>query len=966
MPRTWARSPGKVSKYRPGSINWGTVVTAEFPRRFGSYVLLKPLARGGMGELDLAVTGGRGMEKLCVIKRVLPHLLASDNVQRFREEAMVVVRLSHGNLVGVLDAGRLSSPEDGKDSAQFYLAMDFVEGKDLLATWNQCAAKRVAFPVEIAAYIVKELARGLAYAHAYRDLHLVHRDISPANVLLSYSGEVKLTDFGLATSKLKEQQTAPGIIYGKLAYLAPEQARGDALDQRTDLYAAGILLWEMLTGQQLFPVRSDKAHVKLTDEAPVGNPTVEALDRLRNPAIAAPSTLTGRVPPELEEITMKALAADPKDRYQTGEELRSDLGSFLARNAPETDAATLAAFMTTLFKEQIEAERLERDELLIDASSLLSGAYRARPPTTDGTPPRPLHPRTPARRGSDAVAETGKGATLEALEAPADGSHPDDRRVATTIGDRYYLRRLCGEGAMGRVYEAHHIEIGRRVAIKILHSTFRHTPDVVERFRREARAASKIGHPNIVDVTDSGTTPDGAFFFVMEYLDGLDLEQLIRREGALPVERALLIAAQVCRALTAAHSAGIIHRDLKPANVMLVRQRDQEDFVKVLDFGISKQSDLDPAAGTRAVGLTNPDVAVGTPIYMAPEQAAGHPADARTDVYAVGELLFEMLTGKSAFSGADVIVVFNKKANVEPPPLRAMRPDAPAELEAVLVRAMSRRPEDRFPTMTALKDEIMRCLAQFEMPPAMPPVPSPAPAATTASVTARTRWTQPTKRALWMGAGGVVLGVGVASWLVIGRDAPTPHAFNAPLVAPHLPSSRSFPPPLPPSSLPPSSPAAEPSGAAMAPPAMPKVAAATVATRGPAPGAAGELHAPPRVASGNHGKAAGRAPGPAGARPSKAISAPAPLTDTDGATAAELTAKGRAAFARADFPDAIRLGRAAIASGAALEGHLLLGDAFYKMNRFSDALREYDAATRIAPSSAQAQRGHELAARGLR
>ena len=189
-----------------------------FPRRFGSYVLLKPLARGGMGELDLAVVGRPGMEKLCVIKRVLPTLLATENAQRFRDEAMVVVKLSHGNLVGVLDAGRQDD--------QIYLALDFVEGKDLLATWNRCATKRVAFPVEIAAYVIKELARGLAYAHAYGGLQLVHRDVSPANVLLSYSGEIKLTDFGLATSKLKEQFTAPGIIYGKLAYLAPARARG--------------------------------------------------------------------------------------------------------------------------------------------------------------------------------------------------------------------------------------------------------------------------------------------------------------------------------------------------------------------------------------------------------------------------------------------------------------------------------------------------------------------------------------------------------------------------------------------------------------------------------------------------------------------------------------------------------------------------------------------------------------------
>src|ERR1700690_1398951 len=170
---------------------------AGYPRRFGSSLLLKPLARGGMGELDLAVAGERGMEKLCVIKKVLPHLLVGENVQRFRDEVMVMVRLSHGNLVGVLDAGT----EEG----QSYLAMDFVEGKDLLAPWNRCATKGGAFPVEIAAYIVKELARGLAYAHGFRDLNLVHRDISPANVLLSYSGEVRLTDFGLATSKLKGQ-----------------------------------------------------------------------------------------------------------------------------------------------------------------------------------------------------------------------------------------------------------------------------------------------------------------------------------------------------------------------------------------------------------------------------------------------------------------------------------------------------------------------------------------------------------------------------------------------------------------------------------------------------------------------------------------------------------------------------------------------------------------------------------------
>src|SRR5262249_37557347 len=145
-------------------------------------------------------------------------------------------------------------------------------------------------PVDVAVYIVKELARGLAYAHAFGGLKLVHRDVSPANVLLSYTGEVKLTDFGLATSTLKLQRTAPGIIFGKLSYLAPEQARSEALDGRTDIYAAGILLWELLTGQQLFPIKFTSDEQESRRDS-----TAAALERLRNPKVAAPSSVTARV-----------------------------------------------------------------------------------------------------------------------------------------------------------------------------------------------------------------------------------------------------------------------------------------------------------------------------------------------------------------------------------------------------------------------------------------------------------------------------------------------------------------------------------------------------------------------------------------------------------------------------------------------------------------------------------------------
>ena len=260
------------------------------------------------------------------------------------------------------------------------------------------------------------------------------------------------------------------------------------------------------------------------------------------------------------------------------------------------------------------------------------------------------------------------------------------------------LERLCGEGAMGRVYEARHVDIGRRLAVKILHSSYRHSEEVVERFRREARAASKIGHPNIVDVTDSGMTNDGAFYFVMEYLDGVDLEQIIQREGPLPVERALLITAQLCRALQAAHASEIIHRDLKPANVMLVNRKDDDDFVKVLDFGISRNMDLEQSGDNvpgRRAGLTRPDVAVGTPVYMSPEQAAGMRADALTDVYAVGGLLYEMLTATPPCVGDDVLAVLNKKATEDPTPIGKLRPELPPELQKVIMRALSRASKDR-------------------------------------------------------------------------------------------------------------------------------------------------------------------------------------------------------------------------------------------------------------------------------
>src|SRR5262249_54475908 len=276
----------------------------------------------GMGALYLAVTGDRGYERLMVIKTVLPHLADAEYVARFQDEAKVVVKLSHGNLIPVFDAGQVGG--------ELFLAMDVEEGRVRREVWSRCAKKQVAFPIDVAVYIVKELCRGLAYAHAFPDLHLVHRDISPPNVLVSYTGEVKLTDFGLASSTLKLEKTAPGIIYGKVGYMAPAQGGGEKLAGGNDMSAGAIVLWELLTGRQLFPPGKDQPQ--------------DLLARAKNPEPMRPSKKTPRVPPELDEICVKALAPSREDRYPDCDAMRMALQSWLAQNAPTTDGTPMPAF----------------------------------------------------------------------------------------------------------------------------------------------------------------------------------------------------------------------------------------------------------------------------------------------------------------------------------------------------------------------------------------------------------------------------------------------------------------------------------------------------------------------------------------------------------------------------------------------------------------------------------------------
>ncbi|MDQ3296363.1 MAG: protein kinase, partial [Myxococcota bacterium] len=312
------------------------------------------------------------------------------------------------------------------------------------------------------------------------------------------------------------------------------------------------------------------------------------------------------------------------------------------------------------------------------------------------------------RRASAARLALANGGNASAALAQQLDPEAEPELIGSEVDDRYRVIELIGEGGMGKVYLAEHIEIGKRVALKVLHPSYSRMPDLVERFRREARAASKIGHPNIVDVTDSGTTGDGSVYFVMEFLEGVELGSVIEREGAINVARALRIAGQICRALAAAHTQGIVHRDLKPENVFLITRDGAADVVKVLDFGIAKTTEAEAARERR---LTSPGMAMGTPEYMSPEQAAGRPADARCDVYALGAIVYEMVTGMPPYSGDNFMEILTKKATQDPPPPHTVRNDLPPAISDLVMAAMARSPDDRPQTMETFEYELNKCLA---------------------------------------------------------------------------------------------------------------------------------------------------------------------------------------------------------------------------------------------------------------
>jgi serine/threonine-protein kinase len=717
----------------------------------------------------------------------------------------------------------------------------------------------------------------------------------------------------------------------------------------------------------------------------------------------------------------------------------------LGQTAPATDSVRVAAYLKELYAEDIESERKEREALAKTARewftsgalprAAVAGAAPPPAPAAGGprktmVPPAPtgaalagLKPLAGVLGGglpvAGAAANAEKAARAERgtlVAGPARHDKSLDRRetqvagdakktdelmlggsqpglsaavVGTVVGGRYFVRRLCGEGGMGRVYEAEHTDIGKRVALKILHPAYSQTPDLVERLRREARAASKISHPNVVDVTDSGTTPDGAFFFVMEYLEGIELGEMIFKEGKLPLARALHIGGQICRALQAAHQVSVIHRDLKPENVLILSRDGQKDFVKVLDFGIAKSGtdgdDEDEKGDGKGDGkslrrLTHPGMTMGTPEYMAPEQAAGRPADARSDVYAAGGLLYEMLSGKPPYEGANFMEILHKKANTSPVPLSTLREDIPPSLDALIMRTLSKDPASRPQSMEELGRLLLDVggmaypsigkidLAFFAShdssgtasaggstgkvapPPGM-----------TQTNSALTRMRLLERKKVVIAAGGLA-GLLVA-FLIVGASTkkhagkpPAPVAA-APIAVAPSPAAVVAPPPVP-----------------AAPPALAEAVAQEVADSEADPEAAepDEKESPRR---GGKGRRAPAGPTPAESKrmlkegerllhlekfpEARSIFQKVAQSKRDRGHA--LVGLAEISFQEKKYAEAAKSAQMAASSGGGVRARVLQGDANFRLNRFKDAAKAYEDALKLDPANASAKSGLQLA-----
>jgi serine/threonine protein kinase len=562
------------------------------------YRATRLIGRGGAADVYEAVaTGAGGFQRRVVLKRLRRENAPDASLARgFIDEARIVAQLHHANIVSVLDFGLA-------DGLPFQV-LELVEGLDLGAILDLFKKTGTQAPVEVALFIAAEIARALSYAHRAEDiegqpLSIVHRDVTPGNILISWAGDVKLGDFGIARAARRLEETAVGFAKGKLEYMAPEQARADDVDGRADLFSLGCVLHQIVAGMSPLASGDARQQMELGREPPLA-PTL---------------------PEDVRAIVQRALRPYPSARFPDAETMERELGAALAKRARSDARWMLRDLLSPLRapakKRGGEIAELFDVELVMRAEEGRRFESRVERPPVQPPPPPPA--TSSAIMQKDVVTDPLLGSVL----------------------DSYRLDDRIGSGGMARVYRATHLVLGNQVAIKVLHGHA--SPLAQKRFKREAEAMARIAHPNVAKIVDFGSTPGGVPFLVMELLEGRTLKRAVKEHGPFALHAALKLAREVASGLEAIHAGGIVHRDLKPGNVMLTPQG-----AKILDFGVA----VVPDSETRFTAAAQ---ILGTPAYMPPEQIeSAKEVDFRADLYALGAILHFACTTRAPTAGASL------------------------------------------------------------------------------------------------------------------------------------------------------------------------------------------------------------------------------------------------------------------------------------------------------------------------
>lgn len=668
MRRTLA---GDGVKTGPGMIAGGEyrLTKTQDPyagKTLGQYQVLERVGTGGMAIVYKAKHVQTGT--IVAVKMLKAELaMDADSVKRFGREAKALLNLNHPGLLKIHETGTTAT-------GQPYYVADFLQGKSL----DEVIATSGPIPKDQAIKIFVQVADAMESAH---QRGIIHRDLKPSNIMLEKAADgttcAKVVDFGIVmlTEKsqlLSQKLTKKGEVWGSPVYMSPEQCLGEELDARTDVYALGAVIYECVTGQAVFSGKK------------IADIVIQQLNKMPLPFAAIRSELIDAQ--DLEEVVFRALQKNRDKRYQSMHQFMQALIILSPELLKEHTSATVE-FGAVAGAKAGDAKTAQTDPAAAQISEALTEKIVAA--AKSDPPPQPA----PA------------AAATAAAGRPSPKPAPSDPFINTYLSQRFLVQSKIGEGGMCVVYKAKQELVDRTVAIKVLKEDYCADENDIKRFQREAKALSKLTHQGLVTIHDVGVAPSGQPYYVMEYVEGRTIATIVDSGLIFEPARAVKLFIQLCEAMDHAHKLGIVHRDLKPENIMIIGEGTDKEQAKIVDFGIVK---FTQDSQLRSQRLTATGIVWGSAMYMSPEQCEGQELDGRSDIYTLGLVMYEALTGRIAFTGKNETIIIDKQLTEMPASFHTIRSDLglPKDLEQVVFRCVAKDKRKRFQSMLELKDAL--------------------------------------------------------------------------------------------------------------------------------------------------------------------------------------------------------------------------------------------------------------------